>query len=164
MDQSLHYAGFWKRLAASVIDMVVITVVIALLLWMVYGEGYLERSQPVPGDLSGLFLGPADALIQLVVPVILLFVFWKYRSATPGKMLLSLKIVDARTGKAPSTAQLVGRFFAYLVSTLPLGLGFLWIGFDRRKQGWHDKLAGTVVITERNAREGTNAAVARPGR
>ena len=164
MDQPLHYAGFWKRLAATLIDMVLITVVIALLLWVVYGEAYLNRAQPVPGNLSGLFLGPADAFIQLVVPMVLLFVFWKYRCATPGKMLLSLKIVDARTGKAPSTVQLVGRFFAYLVSTVPLGLGFLWIAFDRRKQGWHDKLAGTVVITERNAREDASAAAARPDR
>ena len=152
MDEPMHYAGFWKRLAATLIDLVVLTVVIALLLWAIYGDAYLNRAQPAPGNLPALFLGPADAIIQIVLPIVLVFVFWKYRSATPGKMLLSLKIVDARTGKAPSTAQWIGRFFAYLVSTVPFGLGFLWIAFDRRKQGWHDKLAHTVVITERKPR------------
>jgi len=54
--------------------------------------------------------------------------------------------VDAQTGATPSAKQLVGRYFAYLVSTLPLCLGLLWIAVDKRKQGWHDKLAGTVVV------------------
>ncbi len=40
----------------------------------------------------------------------------------------------------------MGRYLGYFASTIPLCLGFLWIAFDKRKQGWHDKLAGTVVI------------------
>jgi len=76
---------------------------------------------------------------------------WRFRGATPGKMLFSARIVDANTLAAPSTGKLVGRFFAYLVSMIPAGLGFLWIAFDARKQGWHDKLAGTVVIEEPDA-------------
>ena len=42
--------------------------------------------------------------------------------------------------------QLVIRYLGYFVSTIPLGLGLLWVGFDRRKQGWHDKMANTVVV------------------
>ena len=63
-------------------------------------------------------------------------------------MLLSAKIVDASTFGPPSTGKLIGRYFAYLVSIVPMFLGFLWIAFDKRKQGWHDKLAGTVVIRD----------------
>jgi uncharacterized RDD family membrane protein YckC len=80
------------------------------------------------------------------MPAIAVIVFWKTRSATPGKMAISAKIVDAKTGGKPSTGQLVARYFAYLVSMLPLMLGFIWIGIDRRKQGFHDKIAGTVVV------------------
>lgn len=61
-------------------------------------------------------------------------------------MIFSAKIVDAKTGGKPSKGQLVGRYFAYILSGLPLGLGFFWIAWDKRKQGWHDKLSGTVVI------------------
>ena len=59
---------------------------------------------------------------------------------------VAAKIVDARTGGAPSTASLVKRYAGYLVSMLPFFLGFAWIAIDRRKQGWHDKIAGTVVV------------------
>ncbi|MNC88285.1 RDD family protein [compost metagenome] len=61
-------------------------------------------------------------------------------------MAISAKIVDAQTGGRPATGKLVLRYFAYLASTLPLLLGFVWIAIDRRKQGFHDKIAGTLVI------------------
>lgn len=63
--------------------------------------------------------------------------------------LLSLRVVDAESGGPLTLGQGVGRYFAYFVSTIPLGLGFLWVAFDKRKQGWHDKLAHTVVIRRR---------------
>jgi uncharacterized RDD family membrane protein YckC len=61
-------------------------------------------------------------------------------------MLVSARVVDAKTGNSLSVGQSIGRYLAYFVSTIPLCLGFLWIAFDPRKQGWHDKLAGTVVV------------------
>lgn len=73
-----------------------------------------------------------------------------YRQATPGKMAISARIVDAGTGGPPSTAQLVVRYLGYFVSTIPLCLGLLWVAFDPRKQGWHDKLARTVVVRPRH--------------
>jgi uncharacterized RDD family membrane protein YckC len=72
--------------------------------------------------------------------------FWVYRQATPGKIAIDARIVDATTGEKPSTGQLIGRYLGYYVSTIPLLLGFVWVAFDPRKQGWHDKLAGTVVV------------------
>jgi len=90
-------------------------------------------------------LGPG-ALIRYVLPAVLVIAFWLYKLATPGKMAIGATIVDARTGRRPSAGQLVIRYFGYIVSTLPLGLGLIWVAFDSRKQGWHDKLAGTVVV------------------
>jgi uncharacterized RDD family membrane protein YckC len=72
-----------------------------------------------------------------------------YRSATPGKMMLGLRIVDARSGAAMGRGQSVGRYLGYFVSIIPLFMGLVWVAFDPRKQGWHDKLAGTVVIRSR---------------
>ena len=80
------------------------------------------------------------------MPAVAVIVFWRYKSATPGKMLLRVKIVDARSGGAPSTGQLIGRYFAYFVSTIPLGLGCFWVAWDERKQAWHDKLAHTLCV------------------
>jgi uncharacterized RDD family membrane protein YckC len=45
-----------------------------------------------------------------------------------------------------SWGQCIGRYFAYFLSFLGLCLGFMWVGWDERKQGWHDKLAGTLVV------------------
>ena len=57
-----------------------------------------------------------------------------------------MQIVDAKTHQKPGVMQSVVRYFAYIVSFMPLYLGFIWIYFDKRKQGFHDKIAGTVVI------------------
>jgi uncharacterized RDD family membrane protein YckC len=136
----VEYVGFWKRLVAAVIDVMILLIVCVPLLLAIYGREYLARTQE--GGLAGFW----DFVIQVVLPAVATILFWKYRGATPGKMAISARIADAKTGKAPRNGQLVGRYFAYIVSMLPLFLGFLWIGIDRRKQGFHDKLAGTVVV------------------
>lgn len=150
------YVGFWKRVLATLIDTVVMAAVIVPLLYAFYGSAYFKfnleamlamASGSAPAASSRpMFAGPADVFINLVLPIAALVLFWRFRGATPGKMLVGAKIVDARTLGRPSNGQLIGRIFAYVVSILPACLGLLWVAFDRRKQGWHDKLAGTVVI------------------
>lgn len=105
---------------------------------MTYGTTYL--------DDPSAYWGPASLVISYLVPPFLIMTFWIKKSATPGKMAIGVTIVDARTGGQPSTKQFVIRYFAYGLSLLALGLGYLWIVFDARKQGWHDKLADTVVV------------------
>ena len=61
-------------------------------------------------------------------------------------MAVKIKIVDASTGNPPTLRQLLVRYLASYLSLLPLGLGFIWADFDRRRQAWHDKLADTVVV------------------
>lgn len=114
--------------------------VIVPLLIAIYGREYLERVE------GGAFAGLWDFLLQVVLPAVAVILFWRYRGATPGKMAISARIVDAKTAGPPATGKLVLRYFAYLASTLPLFLGFFWIAFDDRKQGFHDKIAGTLVI------------------
>jgi uncharacterized RDD family membrane protein YckC len=133
-----RYVGFWMRVFASIIDTLILVVFIGLIAFAVYGMQYVRLSS---GGKTLIF----DLLVQGLLPALAVIVFWRYRGATPGKMLISAKIVDAQTLGTPSTGQLIGRYFAYIVSCIFM-LGFIWIAFDRRKQGWHDKLAGTVVI------------------
>ncbi len=141
-QEDIEYAGFWMRTGASIIDSILIVIVTFPLLISVYGWSYLDDAQ------TGLLAGPADFLISWVLPAVAVIAFWVYRQATPGKMAISARIVDAETGEAPSTGQLVGRYLGYFLASIPLGLGILWVAFDKRKQGWHDKLAGTVVIRQ----------------
>jgi uncharacterized RDD family membrane protein YckC len=93
-----------------------------------------------------LFQGPADVIINLVLPAVAVIAFWIFKGATPGKMAIRARIVDAATGEPMSRRQAVLRYVGYFVSALSMGIGYLWVAFDRRKQGWHDKIAGTVVV------------------
>jgi uncharacterized RDD family membrane protein YckC len=137
----LEYVGFWPRVGAAIIDSLLIAVICYPLLTYIYGTGYWTG--------ASLVRGPADFLINWLFPAAAVVLFWVYRQATPGKMAISARIVDAKTGEPASTRQLIGRYLGYYVSIIPLCLGLIWVAFDPRKQGWHDKLAGTVVVRPR---------------
>jgi len=137
-DQELEYVGFWLRVGAAIIDTILMFVIVAPVLTWIYGPGYW---------ISEHFIqGPADFMINWLLPAIAVILFWNYRQATPGKMAIRARIVDAKTGGKASTGQLIGRYLAYYVSILPLFLGLIWVGIDKRKQGFHDMLAGTLVV------------------
>jgi len=135
----VKYAGFWIRVVAALIDTVFLMLLVLPVLYGLYGEAYFTSTEQV-------YWGMGDLIMNYVVPAIIVIIFWIYRSATPGKMMLKLKIVDAETGEQPSTGKLIGRYLGYYVSAIPMCIGLMWVGFDERKQGWHDKLAKTVVI------------------
>lgn len=136
--ENTHYAGFWIRFAASLVDSVILIVVLGVPLALIFGVDSMDFNATDPGLVVNL--------IQYVVPVALTVWFWVKYLGTPGKMLFGLRIVDANTGRALSTPQAIGRYLGYYVSLIPFMLGFIWVAFDSRKQGFHDKLAGTVVI------------------
>ena len=133
-----EYAGFWIRAWASIIDTILMLIFIMPILFAIYGADLWVRESFVAGFW--------DFIFQYILPAIAVIILWIYKSATPGKMLTGLIIVDAKTGEKPSTRQFIVRYLGYYVSIIPLSLGIIWVGIDKRKQGWHDKLAGTVVI------------------
>lgn len=132
------YIGFWLRFLAFVIDSLVVTpLVIALLIGLYQHSG---------NWFSLLLAGAQDPWLNFGVPAAFTIAFWLVKSATPGKMLLNTVIVDANSLQKPARWQLIVRYLGYFVSALPLFIGFIWIAVDARKQGWHDKLARTLVI------------------
>ncbi len=137
-SDNLEYAGFWIRVGASLLDTVMILLITVPVMLMIYGDAIWEN--------ESMFMGPADFLVNYIFPAIVVIVFWLYKSATPGKMILGLTVVDATTGNPLSVGQAIGRYLGYFVSMFPLMLGIFWVGWDKKKQGWHDKLANTVVI------------------
>jgi uncharacterized RDD family membrane protein YckC len=138
------YVGFWWRVVAALIDTVIILVITSPLLITAYGWAYFASDRFVQG--------PVDVLVSWVFPAVATVALWTIFQATPGKMVVGAKVVDADTGQPASTRQYVLRYIGYFISMLPLMLGILWVAFDRRKQGFHDKLAGTVVIRSPNRR------------
>ena len=137
-QQNQEYAGFWIRTGAAIIDTILILIVVTPILTYIYGDTYWLSESYVRGFW--------DLLLGYIIPAIAVVIFWIYKSATPGKMATKLTIVDAKTGGKPTVGQFIIRYLGYYVAMLPLFLGIIWVGIDKRKQGWHDKLAGTVVI------------------
>lgn len=140
--QQLEYAGFWSRTGAALIDGILLLLITMPILISIYGWEYLEAED--------LVMGPADFLISWVLPALATVLFWLYKNATPGKMAIKAQVVDAQTGHSISVGQAMLRYLGYFLSILPLGLGIFWVAFDSRKQGWHDKIAGTVVVKRTN--------------
>lgn len=131
-------AGFWIRLVATIIDMIFMAVLTWPLLFAIYGRDFLSSTE--------LLKGPATFVISYLLPSIVIIVLWVTCRGTPGKLICGLRLVDGRDGGNIDLLQGVLRYFGYFLSALPLLLGFLWIAFDARKQGFHDKIAGTRVI------------------
>lgn len=135
---NVRYVGFWARVLAAMVDSLLLALVLVpvvlLLFWdqLMASEGQLE--------------GTANLVFNYLIPILIVLAFWVYRSATPGKMLIKAVIVDADTLQKPQMWQWIVRYLGYYVSGLLLMLGFLWVAWDPRKQGFHDKLARTVVI------------------
>jgi uncharacterized RDD family membrane protein YckC len=144
-EGGVRYAGFWIRFLASVIDSILTMVIVGPILYSLYGKDYFLKALGL-SEADSMFSGPADPLLNYVLPAIAVVIFWIARQATPGKMVLSTKIVDADSFGPLTKGQAIGRYLGYYVSIFGLFIGFLWIAFDPRKQGWHDKLARTVVI------------------
>ena len=146
-----RYVGFWARFLAMFIDNLWVGVVLVLVLIAVYGQDMMSMAMMAPeGSPEAMAMEAEGAagglLMQLLLPAILIVGFWVWKAATPGKMVVSAEIVDAKTLGKPSAGQLVVRYIGYYISAIVFGLGFLWVAFDKRKQGWHDKIAGTLVV------------------
>jgi uncharacterized RDD family membrane protein YckC len=121
--------GFGRRLLATLID----SALGLALIWAIFGD---------PASLTR----ETQFVLNWVLPAMTTVLLWTLWQATPGKMLLGVRIVDAETGGAPTLGQYVFRYLGYFAAILPLGLGLLWIFFDRRKRGLHDIMAGTMVV------------------
>ena len=128
-------ASHGRRLAAMLIDGAIVGVIIFMMFGVVISGEISEMPWQSAAGLTIAFLTFYHMLI------------WTAFSASPGKMMLRLQIVD-RNGWRIGIVQSVGRLIGYALSTSLLGIGFIWMFVDRFSRGWHDLLAGTYVIYE----------------
>ena len=147
------FAGFWRRLIAYFIDGSIITIVL-ILLAVIAAVAYFAGA--MSGDSHAWVAQMTDPervtsltlwfwLFSIVMNIAYFTYFHGSTGRTPGKMLLGLQVVST-DGLPISFGTAFLRSVGYLVSSAVFCLGYIWIGFDKKKQGWHDKIAGTVVI------------------
>jgi len=151
-NTTVVYAGFWRRIGAALIDTVLALLIMLPLLFVFFGTSYFDDDQ------YGLS-GPIDIFINYVLPITLTVFFWMVFKATPGKMVMGCEVINAKTGEKLGLGRSIVRYFGYMVSTIPLCLGLFWVGIDKRKQGWHDKIAGTLVVRKGSAASVKNSNV-----
>ena len=124
-EYALEYAGFWIRLGAGIIDL--------LILWS------------IAGLLICFTASFVWVTVSWVISVVYYVGFGAWRGQTPGKMIVGIKVI--RSDKNPLTLwDSALRYCGYLVCILSLFVGFIWVAFDKEKQGFHDKIADTYVV------------------
>ena len=79
------------------------------------------------------------------MPVLYYIVLWAY-GGTLGQRVLGMRVVNAATGADLGLARALLRYVGFIIATIPIYIGLIWVGFDPRKQGWHDKIAGSFVV------------------
>lgn len=161
-SNEIQYASFTQRMLASVIDTILSAIVFYPFLAAACKFANICKTGTilVPVDnitpmqaleiYSHMLMENLSAnILEFSLAFFVIIFFWVYKGGTPGKMLFKMRIVDAKTHQKIGFAKSFVRFFAYIASVVPFLLGFLWIHFDKRKQGFHDKIAGTVVIIDK---------------
>lgn len=134
MAENFIYAGFWRRFIALFIDVMIFNIAITIFI------GLLHVALD-PG-LTGInFLAPLG-LLYFVYAALFESSSWQ---ATPGKRILSLKVVDYE-GNAVGFLRAFGRNVGKIVSTIILWIGFIMAAFTSRKQALHDMMAECFVI------------------
>lgn len=155
------YASFNRRMLAATIDSLLFALgtplfnFIAPIDHRVLQHVQIDAHDPLSGqhmlmqvfgDSNFVMSWANNLALQTVVFFGICAICWHFWAATPGKMLMRMKLVDAKTEGLVSDWQILVRLIGYIVSAIPFGLGFFWIAVDKRRQGWHDHMAGTVVI------------------
>lgn len=146
-SDATRYAGFWIRVAANVLDVLVLAAINQLALLATGGWSVFTAGRAM-GHVS-LSLGFTEIVVGGIIPPLVIIGSWIALGASPGKLLLGLRIVDEPTRGRPTPWQCIGRYVMALVGILCAGIGYFWIAIDRRNQGWHDKIVRTLVVHRR---------------
>ncbi len=133
------YGGFWIRVVAYIIDAIILGI-IGGILSVPLGVNY--------SDVNSLTSAAARTSngIDLVLSLVYFVGLWTYMGGSIGQRILGMRVVDATTGQPIGLGKAVIRWLGVLLSFFVCFIGVIWVAFDGRKQGWMDKIAGTVVV------------------
>lgn len=151
-----YYAGFISRGLAFAIDTAITSATFIALTWFVSVTATTLQLRTFLGFSAGtlpwfkafldFLFGPISAALLSITYIASYHIFfWALTGQTPGKALLGVRVVTIEGKRVPPLRGIL-RFASYILSALPLGLGFFWVIIDDNRQGWHDKIAGTCVI------------------
>ncbi len=149
----VRYAGFWKRFVALIIDFLVVGIPLQIISRVMTSAvptrlGLCQSGNVIckqPTGVGWLFLGLVW-LAELFAGI----AYWAYlegvRGQTLGKKAVGIKVIDPDSGDVIGPGRAIGRYFARILSTLVMFLGYFWMLWDPEKQTWHDKVVRSVVV------------------
>jgi uncharacterized RDD family membrane protein YckC len=147
-----HYAGLFTRVVAFVIDALIIAIAIAIIPWL---GGILLNSIGIGSFTTRWMAGVQRLLASGIFAALFTYTyyafFWFFAGMTIGNAVMGIRIIRTN-GKRVGPFRTLIRLIGYIISLIPLGLGFFWILIDDRRQGWQDKLAGTFAVYSWEAR------------
>ena len=147
MEDPLKKAGFWKRFAAHMLDVLIIFFFYNSLFWFIYNQISIYSDV---GGHKELFMFACFIFSPLSV-----LISWSYFSgfessplmATPGKLAVGIYVTDMN-GDRVSFGRATGRFFGKLISAFILTIGYILAGITEKKQALHDIIAGCLVLSK----------------
>lgn len=139
--KTITVIGFNRRLIAALYDGFLVTFLSFILAFAIgFVALFIDMFNPTdPGRMESVIV-----VSVLVLSLLYFIVSWARSGQTIGKALTGMRVVRA-DGYPLGYGKAFVRYVGYIISALVFSLGFLWIGFDSRRQGWHDKIAGTLV-------------------
>lgn len=141
----LAYGGFWIRALAFVIDGFVIGL-ITLALLPLTGTGTMFELVQVGPNYYNVHMDFGANAYSGLFGLVYFVGFWALRGQTPGMMPFKLRVVRADDGGNLDIVRSLLRYVGLIISFAAILIGVVWAAFDGRKQGWHDKIGGTVVV------------------
>lgn len=146
------YAGFWKRFAAYTIDSFIVGIAGFIVQMVVAGVmfGGMAAVSSNPSEMFATGAGIAGMLVMYLSPMVLAAAYFGFfhasaNQASLGKMAVGIKVTDDVGGHI-SFWRGFGRYFGLILSSIPLGIGFIMAGFTDRKRALHDMVCSTVVV------------------
>jgi len=141
-SRQVQIIGFSRRLAAALIDGFILLMATTLLslgagILGVYLNFY-SNNEPIPVTTLVIVCG-------LIISVLYYVAAWSNSGQTIDKSVFGIQVVGS-DGQPLSIGKAFLRYLGYILSALPLSIGFLWIVFDKKNQGWHDKIASSYAI------------------
>jgi uncharacterized RDD family membrane protein YckC len=145
----VEFGDFGPRLIAYVIDILIVFgfIIAAWIAWAIVASATGGRYGSISG--AGAALGFLSFLFTFVISLAYFPWFWLRNGATPGMRTQGLRVVRDADGGPITTGQAILRLIGYWVSGAVFYIGYIWIFIDKRRRGWHDLIAGTVVIRNR---------------
>lgn len=154
--QQARYAGFWIRVVVRIVDGLIVGIPLSIIFGVIAGIGgglaaATNNGSQAGQNVAGAAFGGIFVLFYLIAIAVSIG-YWVYFWGTTGQTLamriFKLRLVDAQTGAPIGMGRALVRWLMTIVNSMACYIGWIWVAFDPRKQGWHDKVANSVVLQD----------------